>query len=90
MALFQKRQCCKDTLKHLRRRACPSDGFREVYAHRRERRRWPNQAEFAPFARFPVASPCWRSEGQVKANISKVIKGKGHGGGMSLLDIFFL
>lgn len=36
MALFHKRKLCRHVLKYLRERACPSDGFREVFAQKRK------------------------------------------------------
>lgn len=37
MALLQKRKLCRDTLKCLRKRACPSDGLREVFCSNRRK-----------------------------------------------------
>lgn len=76
-------------LKHLRKRAWPSNGFRTGFAQRRGNRRWSNQGEFVPVARLPVASPCWQLEGQATANIPKAKMGKEQGGRMTFGSCLF-
>lgn len=68
MALFHKRKLCRYVLKYLRERACPSDGFREVFAQKK-RKEMAVQLLFSLWGSSCL--PCWQLEEQTKANILK-------------------